>query len=169
MRFAGWPPPLNVTVTPQTASPVFIGNYLLEEGQDTIWVKVTSSTEGDTCIWPYSYALFTWVSSEGRELGTVKIHGVCEGEVYRLTVGRTPLQRAGELYLYPRTYNLRWIDKGNPWTLGFQVVSGISGSGPPPDLGGGTLGSFTPDNGKAELDFTFDDIFAGLILRFILK
>ena len=99
MRFAGWPPPLNVTVTPQTASPVFIGNYLLEEGQDTIWVKVTSATEGDTCIWPYSYALFTWVSSEGRELGTVKIHGVCEGEVYRLTVGRPALQQSGRLYL----------------------------------------------------------------------
>ena len=169
MKLIGWPQPINVTVTPQTASPIFIGNYLLEEGQDTIWVKVTRSTEGDTCIWPYSYALFTWVSSEGRELGTVKIHGVCEGEVYPLSVGRTPLERAGELYLYPRTYNLRWIDKGTPWTLGFQVVSGNLSPAPSNDLGGGTISSFTPDNGKAELDFTFSDVIAGFILRFLLK
>ena len=170
MRFSGWPPPINVTVYPNTASPVFIGNYALAEGDDTIWVKVTSSTEGDTCVWPYSYALFTWVSSEGRELGTAKIHGVCDGEVFRLGVGRPALERAGELYLYPRNYNLRWIDKGTPWSLAFQVVSGNSS----PQLGDGAVGrntisSFSPDNGKAELDFSIEDGFATLLFYLLGK
>jgi len=72
--------------------------------------------------------------------------------------------------LYPRNYNLRWIDKGTPWSLAFQVVSGSSS----PQLGDGAMGrntisSFSPDNGKAELDFSIEDGIATLLFYLLGK
>ena len=114
---------------PQDVSPTFVGDFSLEEGHDTIWVRVTN-IPGEDCDFPWAYALFTWVSNEGRELGTVKIHGNCESEVFRLGVGRPPVERTGKLYLYPRGYNLAWVSLGHPWTLEFQTVSGSEGALP---------------------------------------
>ena len=99
------------------------------EGHDTMWLRVTSAASGG-CPWPWSYALIHWETSQGRELGTVKVNGVCEGEVFRLGVGRPPLVRTGILKLTPRSYNLAWIEKGHPWTLTISYATGSSaGSG----------------------------------------
>jgi len=109
---------------------VEVGFFLLEEGEDTIWIKLTHIPDDDKCQWPWSFGLITWVSAEGRELGTVKVFGDCEGEVFRLGVGRTPVERSGVIYFYPRNYNLSWIRRGNPWTLDVQASAGKSGTTP---------------------------------------
>ena len=97
----------------------------MAEGHDTIWIKVTSKPDGD-CPWPWSYGLVSWVTDKGRELGTVKVNGVCEGEVFRLCVGLPPSERTGTLQFEPRSYNLAWVKLGHPWPLKFQWKSGKS-------------------------------------------
>lgn len=112
-----------VTVRPDTNSPVDIGEFVLGEGDDTIWFRVTSAPQGG-CPWPWSYGLLTWISDEGRELGTVKINGVCEGEVFRLGNGRSPSLRTGRFSFTPRSYNLAWVKLGHPWSLTIEAISG---------------------------------------------
>jgi len=135
-----------VTVVPESPSPVVVGTFDLGEGHDTLWIKVTSAPSGD-CPWPWSYGLFTWISTEGRELGTVKINGVCEGEVFRLGVGRSPLVRTGVLQFEPRSYNLAWIKLGHPWTLTFEVSSGITNNGGGGQTPGAVINSFVAPSG----------------------
>jgi len=170
-KLLGWGEPTRITVYPNDVFPIQVADVILGEGHDTLWVRI-KNIPGDDCTFPFSYGLLTWVSAEGRELGTVKAYGHCESEVFKLGVGRTPLERAGKLVFDARGYNLQWIDKGHPWTLEFQSLSGQDTSGNPPDpdaLTGNTLGSFAPENGRADADFTFDGIFAELLLRFIAR
>ena len=137
-----------ITVGPTDDYPVDVGVVNLAEGDDTIWIKVTSAPSGD-CPWPWSYGLLTWISDNGRELGTVKINGVCEGEVFRLGVGRAPSLRTGRLSFTPRNYNLAWIQLGHPWTLTFEAVSGTTAGGGGSQTVGAVVNSFvdTADNG----------------------
>ena len=128
----------NLTIEPESPGSVDVGVFNLLEGHDTIWAKVTSAPSGG-CPWPWSYGLFTWITEEGRELGSAKINGVCEGEVFKLGVGRTPLLRSGMLQFTPRSYNLAWIKMGHPWTLKFEVSSGIANEGG----GGSSIGAVT--------------------------
>ena len=130
-RLLGWQKPTTVTVTPSTADPIVITDIDLGPEDDTLWVHVVSSTDPVQCPFPWAYALLTWVSSEGRELGTTKIHGVCDGEVFRLGVGRTPSVRTGSVHLYPRNYNLAWVNLGHPWTLAFKFQTGAGSEGAP--------------------------------------
>jgi len=140
-----WNEPQRITVTPDGPEFVEVGFFLLEEGEDTIWFKLTHIPSDDQCQWPWSYGLLTWVSAEGRELGTVKVFGDCEGEVFRLGVGRPPVERSGRVLFYPRSYNLAWIRRGNPWTIDIQASAGTSsngsGNGSGGDQPGSTLGS----------------------------
>ena len=124
-----------ITVRPNDIVPIEVGTAFLAEQDDTIWFRVTSSPSGG-CPWPWSYGLLTWITEEGRELGTVKVNGVCEGEVFRLGVGRAPSLRSGRISFTPRSYNLAWIELGNPWTITFEWVSGQSSGG-----GGQTVGA----------------------------
>jgi len=129
-----WPEPTRVTIVPNNVFPIEVADVELEEDHDTLWVRIANIPSDDSCTFPYSYGLLTWVSSEGRELGTVKAFGHCESEVYKLGVGRAPLQRSGRLLFDARGYNLQWIDRGNPWTLEFQALSGRGSEGALPDL-----------------------------------
>jgi hypothetical protein len=117
-----------ITVSPNTIVPIDVGPVALGDDDDTIWIRVTSAPQSD-CPWPWSYGLLTWISDNGRELGTIKINGVCEGEVFRLGVGRAPSLRTGRLSFTPRSYNLSWVKLGNPWTLTFEAVSGVTNGG----------------------------------------
>ena len=157
-----------VTVEPSTISPIDIGEVVLNEGDDTIWIKVTSLPSGG-CPWPWSYGLLTWITENGRELGTVKINGVCEGEVFRLGVGLSPLLRTGRLSFTPRSYNTRWVELGHPWSLTFSPQSGNSSPSIPSDVANGAVASFDPDNGVAGMDFAFEDAFAALIINFLFR
>ena len=167
-RLTGWRNPATVTVTPSTPDPVVVTDLALGPDDDTIWVHVT--TKGSTdCPWPWSFALLTWVTSEGRELGSTKIHGPCEGEVFVLGNGRAPLDRAGSIRIYPRAYNLQWIKKGHPWTLDLKFETGSLKTTIEGSVDGGTLGGFVPDGGNAPIDFFIDDAFAYLLFNIFLR
>ena len=146
----------DLTVYPDTNSPVDIGEFVLGAEDDTIWIKVTSAPQSG-CPWPWSYGLVTWISDNGRELGTVKINGVCEGEVFRLGVGRTPSLRTGRLSFTPRSYNLAWVKLGHPWTLTFEAVSGSTAGGGGAQTVGAVANSFvdTADNGLSLVRVNF--------------
>ena len=146
-----------ITVGPTDDYPVDVGVVNLAEGDDTIWIKVTSAPSGD-CPWPWSYGLLTWITDEGRELGTVKINGVCEGEVFRLGVGRPPSLRSGRLSFTPRNYNLQWVKLGHPWTLTFEAVSGTTNNGGGGEILGAAIGGFvdTAGNGLSLVRVNFE-------------
>ena len=161
----------SITVEPGAPSVIDVGEFSLSEGEDTIWVHMTSKSDGE-CPWPWSYGLFTWTTENGRELGTVKVNGVCEGEVFRLGVGLTPEFRTGRLGFTPRNYNLKWIELGNPWILSFRLTSGIFNSPVPDPRDTATLISpFVPDvpPGNAQPDYFFEDAFAYLLFNLFLK
>lgn len=165
-RLRGWSEPTSVTVTPSTPDNVYITDLTLQPDDDSIWVHVTSSG-GKDCPWPWSYAVLTWVSSEGRELGSAVIHGPCEGEVYRIGNGRAPLDRTGSIRLYPRSYNLQWVKLGHPWTLTFKFETGTDRPALPGSLDGSGAIGFSDSDGDAPLDFFIDDLFALLLLQFL--
>lgn len=144
------------TVYPDTNTPIDLGEFFLPIEHNTIWVRVQSHPQGG-CPWPWSYGLLTWVTDLGRELGTVKVNGVCEGEVFRLFNGLPPSERTGRLQFEPRSYNLAWIKLGNPWTLNFQAASGISG-GSSGQVIGAVANSFvdTANNGLSLVRVNFE-------------
>jgi len=166
-RLAGWRNPTSITVTPSTPDPVEVTEISLGPDDDTIWIHVTTNGSAD-CPWPWAFAILTWVNSQGRELGSCKIHGPCEGEVFRLGNGRKPVERTGSIRIYPRSYNLRWVDLGHPWNLDFKFETGTLAPPVVVDLGGSTLGSFVPDDGGAPLDYELEaELFLNLLLYFL--
>ena len=133
MRFAGWQTIGELTFTPDDLTTV-VGDFSLDADQDTIWIKVTSLSPPTP--WPWSYGILSWQTSAGNELGSVKAYSEQLGEVFRLGVGLPPSQRSGRITFEPRSYNLAWIKKGNPWTLRFEAQSGNSSTPPSfPDFG----------------------------------
>jgi hypothetical protein len=114
---------------------VIVGDFSLGSDHDTVWVRITSLSPPTP--WPWSYGILGWRSSDGYELGSVKAYSEQLGEVFRLGVGLSPLQRDGQFTFEPRAYNLAWIQQGNPWTLRFEAQSGF-GSSPPEFPGFGT-------------------------------
>lgn len=107
---------------------VDLGEFTIGAAADTIWVKVTQL--GGDSPWPFSYGLLSWVTFDGRELGTVKVYGRNEGEVFRLSVGRQPVGWTGRFIFEPRHWNLRWVQAaGADWPLRFEAASGSSGGG----------------------------------------
>ena len=147
----------DITVTPASPGSVDVGAFFLNEGDDTIWLKVTSAPSGD-CPWPWSYGLLTWITENGRELGTVKVNGVCEGEVFRLGVGRPPSLRSGRIFFTPRAYNLAWVKLGNPWSLTISAVSGQTNGGGGGQRAGAVINSFvdTSNNGLSLVRVNFE-------------
>ena len=114
----------SVNVGPQDRE-VLVGSFSMGEGDDTLWFRVTQ-TSPDT-VWHYSYGLLTWRTSFGQELGTVKVYGDRDSEVFRLGVGLSPLERTGGVYFQSRSYNRRWIETDDPpkWSLSFEAQSGV--------------------------------------------
>ena len=115
---------------------VEVGSFSMQPDEDTIWLRITQTSPKD--VWNYSYGLLTWKTSFGQELGTVKVYGDTDSQVFSLGVGLPPLERDGVLYFTARAYNRRWIAIDNPpiWSLEFEAQSGNS-SDPPsfPDFG----------------------------------
>ena len=121
-RFTGFTPVGTITVGP-SSSQVVVGAFPLAEGATTCWVNVKqlSPTTNNN----FSYGILSWRSEEGRTLGSTKVYGRPEGEVFRLSVGLSPLQRTGSLVFEPRLYNLKWAREGGPdWSLSFSAHSG---------------------------------------------
>lgn len=106
---------------------VDIGSFTLGENDDTLWVDITQDQV--TGPWPWSYGILGFRSLFGYELGTTKAYSKPEGVVQRLGNGRPPLERTGVITFQPRSFNLAWIRKGNPWTLTFTGESGVTAGG----------------------------------------
>jgi len=103
---------------------VVIGSFVLDENADTLWVEITQDQV--TGPWPWSYGILGFRSPLGYELGTVKAFSKPEGVVQQLGNGRVPLERSGVITFQPRSFNLAWIRRGNPWTLTFAAESGVT-------------------------------------------
>ncbi len=103
---------------------VIIGSFSLGENHDTLWIRITQNQAPGP--WPWSYGILGWRSSFGYELGTTKAFAEPQGAVQRLGVGLQPVERTGVLTFEPRSFNLAWIKKGNPWSLTFEAQSGVS-------------------------------------------
>jgi len=132
-RFLGWQDLGTKTVTPDSTDLV-IGGFSLAEGDTHIWVRMRSLSPPDP--WPWSYGILGWKTSEGYELGSVKAYSALDSEVFRLGNGLPPVVRTGVITFEPRSFNLAWIKKGNPWTLKFEAQSGNL---QPVGLGGGAV------------------------------
>ncbi len=122
-----------------------VADFDLEEGHDTIWLRVKQ--ESPIGGWDFSYALCWWQSSVGRELGTIKIYSHPESEIFTLGLDRTPTSLNGSLYVKPRAYNLAWVRAASPpvWTLRFEALSGKKAVAPTPEPipDGGVASSFS--------------------------
>ena len=105
---------------------VVIGSFTLDENANTLWVEITQDQV--TGPWPWSYGILGFRSAFGYELGTVKAYSKPEGVIQRLSNGRVPLERSGVITFQPRSFNLAWIRRGNPWTLTFTAESGVTAS-----------------------------------------
>ena len=108
-----------------------IGVFNLDEGHDTLWIRVTQLNAGP--VTPWAYGILSWQSADGRELGSVKAYGHNNSEVFRLGVGLPPRVRGGSITFTPRAFNLGWIKEGFPWSLRFEAVSGSSAIAVPDD------------------------------------
>ena len=155
-RFTGFIPVGDVTLSPNS-NQVVVGAFPLAEGADTCWVNVkqTSPTTNNN----FSYGILSWRSEEGRTLGSTKVYGRPEGEVFRLSVGLSPLQRTGSLVFEPRLYNLKWIREGGPsWSLSFSAHSGTQSSSGGDGVTGAVLGSLVDLSGES---FCFTELADG--------
>lgn len=106
---------------------VDIGSFTLEENDNVLWVEITQDQV--TGPWPWSYGILGFRSLLGYELGTTKAYSKPEGAIQQLGNGRAPLERTGIITFEPRSFNLAWIRKGNPWTLTFAAESGVLAAG----------------------------------------
>ena len=129
---------------------VIIGNFSLQPGDDTIWVRITQDQPPGP--WPWSYGILGWRSSFGYELGTTKAFAETEGAVQRLGVGLQPVERSGVLTFEPRSFNLAWIKKGNPWSLTFEAQSGVQ-----VEAGGGSV-TFGVTSAIGDIPWTLNSI-----------
>lgn len=138
-RFNQWVDVGQVTVTPNDEE-IVVGDFSLDVGDNALWVKMTCLNTGP---WPWSYAILSWRSSQGYELGSVKAYSEVQGEVFLLGNGLQPVERTGVITIRPRSFNLGWVQQGNPWTLSFQAQAGVAGGGGNnPTVNGGTVSSF---------------------------
>ena len=131
-----------------------IGSFSLQEGDDTLWVRITQLSGQVNS--PFAYGILSWRTEDGYELGSVKAYGETESEVFRLGVGRPPSLLAGSITFEPRGFNLGWIKEGFDWTLQFEAASGITAGGGASDLGA-VVNSFvdTANNGLQLVQVSF--------------
>jgi hypothetical protein len=69
----------------------------------------------------FAFGLVSFRSQFGRELGTIKCWGNRDWTAYKLGAGLSAQARSGELIFEPRSYNLRWVQAGFPWSLEFMA------------------------------------------------
>ena len=144
-----------------------VGSFSLEPEQDTIWVRLTELSTSDPR--PWAYGILSWRSASGYELGSVKAYGQAESEVFRLGVGLSPSDRYGVITFTPRAFNLGWIKGGYPWPLRFEAQSGVASEGPPALGSKATLMVPAVPRGNALPDFTIENEFAQMIIRFLMR
>jgi hypothetical protein len=63
--------------------------------------------------------LVSYISSQGRELGTVQVWPKPDRESYYIGANLTALDNSGVLVFEPRLWNLKWVRAGFPLVLEF--------------------------------------------------
>jgi|TARA_B100001939_G_scaffold235387_1_gene202891 hypothetical protein len=121
----------DITVTPDDGI-LNVGSFTLGAGEDILWVGVQQLSPADPG--PFSYGIFGFKTANGYELGTQKIWPSNELSVSRLSVGLAPALQTGFLTFEPRSFNLRWVSAGTPWTLRFFARGGTSSVSPDPGV-----------------------------------
>jgi hypothetical protein len=74
----------------------------------------------------FAYGLLSFESGNGRELGTIKVWATGDWTSYRLGDGLASQSTSGRLVFEPRSYNLRWVKAGWPWSLEFMADVGAA-------------------------------------------
>ena len=152
-----------VNVGPQDRE-VLVGSFSLEEDDDTLFLRITQTSPSTP--WNYSFGLVTFRSSVGQELGTTKVYGSVYGECYRLGIGLPPLERSGNIFFTPRSYNRSWISIADPprWNLELEAQSGRTSGGGGDSSSGGAFGGIISDAAGALLTYAFKEGFAYLLI-----
>ena len=115
----------SVTVGP-VSQEVSIGQLTVPpQGGVELMVRETSPAQP----FNFAYGLVSFRSQFGRELGTVRCWGNRDWTAFLLGGGLSAQARSGELIFEPRSYNLRWVQAGFPWSLEF--MADIEGDLPP--------------------------------------
>ena len=142
----------------------YLGPITLGPDDDTIWLRVTQTSPVEN--WRYSFALVSFITDDGAELGTTKVYGNLLGEIFVIGVRRPPLVRTGRIRFVCRHYNLAWLrTEGAPtWNLSFQWESGSSGAGAPSFGTRATLGSLA-DFADTGVTYAIDSGFARIKLN----
>ena len=147
---------------------VLVGPFLMEPEDDTIWIKIKQTSPSE--VWTYAYGLLTWRTNQGKELGTIKVYGSTDSEVFVLGVGLPPMERYGDLIFTPRAYNRQWISIVSPpvWGLEFEAQSGKASVGPPAFGTRSTLGVLA-DLVDAGVAFAFTPAGVGTVAKITLN
>lgn len=116
----------DITVTPESET-VNVGSFTLGAGEDILWVGIQQLSP--VGAGPFSYGILGFKSANGFELGTQKAWPSPDLSVSRLSVGLAPALQTGFITFEPRSFNLRWVSQGTPWTLRFYARGGTSSSG----------------------------------------
>lgn len=87
-------------------------------------VEVMLRQTGPLYPFRFAYGLLSFESPNGRDLGTLKVWATSEFTGYRLGAGLSSQSTSGVLVFEPRSYNLRWIQAGWPWSLEFLADVG---------------------------------------------
>ena len=116
----------DITVTPESET-VNVGAFTLGAGEDILWVGIQQLSPAGPG--PFSYGILGFKSANGFELGTQKAWPSPDLTVSRLSVGLAPALQTGFITFEPRSFNLRWVSQGTPWTLRFYARGGTSSSG----------------------------------------
>ena len=111
----------SVTVGPASQAITFGQIEVPPQGGIEMQCRQTSVDHG----FKFAYGLLSFESVLGRELGTVKCWPVPEWTAFRLGEGLSSLSRAGSLVFEPRSYNLRWVKAGFPWSIEFMADIGF--------------------------------------------
>jgi hypothetical protein len=109
-----------ITVYPESDEVVVGAIEVPPQGGIELMVRQTSPDAG----FKFAYGLVSFRSVLGRELGTVKVWAGKDWSAFKLGDGLSSLYRSGALLFEPRSYNLRWIRAGFPWSLEFMADVG---------------------------------------------
>lgn len=135
---------------------VDLGPISLPAGHNRLYLRVTQLMPQEN--WRYSFGIASFVSTEGAELGAVKVYGNTDGQVFTLGEGRTPLVGDGVLRFRPRHYNLRWValTESPNWDLAFEWDSEEFGSASA-GAGGGAVSSSLGDLDNTRVSYAIGD------------
>lgn len=108
-----------VTISPDTeeavVGPIEVPTY----GGVEVKLRQTAPTP-----FRWGYGLLSYRSTNGLELGTIKVWPRLEFSNYLLGEGLTVVANSGALVFEPRTWNLRWVKAG--FSLTVEVLADLA-------------------------------------------